>query len=84
MIYHKALARFYSQNYLDLPNPYKRYQIQNVFRREKPGNGRYKSFDQCDVDIIGKFEKNKPTQNYAILLVQPLFRNGIKKIRLCY
>ena len=35
----QGCIRYYSQNYLELPNPYKRYQIDTVFRREKPGNG---------------------------------------------
>ena len=50
------LARFYSSNYMNLPNPYKRYQIGTVFRREKSSNGRWKSFEQCDCDIVGKFD----------------------------
>lgn len=36
-----------------LPTPFKRYQIQPVFRAEKPQKGRYREFLQCDADILG-------------------------------
>jgi histidyl-tRNA synthetase len=52
----QPLINFYKQNYKNLPNPYKRYEMGNVFRREKPGSSRYRSFGQCDVDIIGNFD----------------------------
>ena len=37
------LARFVAQNNQELPSIYKRYAIQNVFRNEKPGNGRFRA-----------------------------------------
>lgn len=37
----------------DLPKPFKRYQIQPVWRAEKPQKGRYREFVQCDIDIVG-------------------------------
>jgi histidyl-tRNA synthetase len=46
------LARVVS-NYPDLPKPFKRYQIANVWRAENPQKGRYREFTQCDVDIVG-------------------------------
>lgn len=39
--------------YPDLPKPFKRYQIQPVFRAEKPQKGRYREVYQCDIDIVG-------------------------------
>jgi histidyl-tRNA synthetase len=36
-----------------LPRYYRRYQIQNVFRAEKPQKGRYREFTQCDIDVFG-------------------------------
>ncbi len=36
-----------------LPRYYRRYQIQNVFRAEKPQRGRYREFTQCDIDVFG-------------------------------
>ena len=47
------LARFVAQNNQELPSIFKRYAIQNVFRNEKAGNGRYREFMQADFDIIG-------------------------------
>ena len=46
-------ARFVSQNRNDLVFPFKRYQIQNVWRADRPQKGRYREFYQCDADIIG-------------------------------
>src|SRR3989344_3611647 len=46
-------ARFVAANYQDLPLPFKRYQIQRVWRAEKPQKGRLREFYQCDIDIIG-------------------------------
>ncbi len=40
-------------NYSDLPKFFKRYQIQPVWRADRPGKGRYREFLQCDVDITG-------------------------------
>ena len=37
----------------DLPIPFKRYQIQPLWRAEKPQKGRYRELYQCDVDIVG-------------------------------
>jgi len=48
------LARYVSQNETQLTFPFKRYQIQKVWRAEKPQKGRYREFYQCDIDVIGK------------------------------
>lgn len=45
-------ARVVAQ-YPDLPKPFKRYQIQPVWRAEKPQKGRFREFLQCDADIFG-------------------------------
>ncbi len=37
----------------DIPKPFKRYQIQPVWRAEKPQRGRFREFIQCDVDCVG-------------------------------
>lgn len=42
--------------YQNLPKPFKRYQIQPVWRAENPQKGRFREFIQCDIDIVG--EKN--------------------------
>lgn len=47
------LARYVAEHYYDLAIPFRRYQIQEVWRAEKPQAGRFRQFDQCDVDIVG-------------------------------
>lgn len=46
-------ARFVVQNQNDLAFPFKRYQIQPVWRADKPQHGRYQEFFQCDADVVG-------------------------------
>ena len=46
-------ARFVAQNRNEISFPFKRYQIQNVWRADRPQKGRYREFYQCDVDVIG-------------------------------
>ncbi len=46
-------ARFVVQNQNELSFPFKRYQIQPVWRADRPQRGRYREFYQCDVDVIG-------------------------------
>lgn len=48
------LVRYYSNNRVNLPDPFKSLQIGNVWRAEKPQKGRYRQFIQCDADIIGE------------------------------
>ncbi len=47
------LARYISANRDKHPLPFKRYQIQSVWRADRPQKGRLREFLQCDVDIIG-------------------------------
>lgn len=47
------LARFVAQHQNDLIFPFKRFQIQNVWRADRPQHGRFQEFTQCDADIIG-------------------------------
>ena len=46
-------ARFVVQHQNELVFPFKRYQIQPVWRADRPQKGRYREFYQCDVDVIG-------------------------------
>ena len=46
-------ARFVAMNHGSLTFPYKRYQIQPVWRADRPQKGRYREFYQCDADIVG-------------------------------
>ena len=47
------LSRFYCNNRASLPTVFKALQVGNVFRAERAQKGRYRSFKQCDIDIIG-------------------------------
>lgn len=46
-------ARFVAMNHTQLVFPFKRYQIQPVWRADRPQKGRYREFLQCDADIVG-------------------------------
>lgn len=48
------LARYVAEHQNDLAFPFKRYQIQRVYRGERPQRGRFREFYQCDIDIIGR------------------------------
>ncbi len=46
-------ARFVVQHQNEISFPFKRYQIQPVWRADRPQKGRYREFFQCDVDVVG-------------------------------
>lgn len=46
------LARYVGQHFNDLIFPFKRYQMQKVWRGERPQAGRFREFTQCDIDVI--------------------------------
>jgi histidyl-tRNA synthetase len=48
-----SMCRAVAENINQIIFPYKRYQIQNVWRAEKPQKGRFREFTQCDADTIG-------------------------------
>jgi len=58
-------ARFVVQHQHELVFPFKRFQIQPVWRADRPQKGRYREFFQCDVDVIGS-----PSLLYEVELVQ--------------
>jgi len=47
------LARYVAGNQNDLIFPFRRYQMQNVWRADRPQHGRFQEFCQCDADIVG-------------------------------
>ena len=73
------LARFYAQNNQELPSIFKRYQIQNVFRNEKAGNGRYREFMQADFDIVGNVNSAQANAELCDLISSTLSDCGLKK-----
>lgn len=46
------VARYVAQHFNELDFPFKRYQIQRAWRGERPQEGRYREFTQCDIDVI--------------------------------
>src|ERR1700677_1707235 len=46
-------ARYVAMNHTQLTFPFKRYQIQPVWRADRPQKGRYREFTQCDADVVG-------------------------------
>ena len=48
------LARVVAQYQNELPRFFKRYQIQPVWRADRPARGRFREFYQCDIDVIGR------------------------------
>jgi histidyl-tRNA synthetase len=48
------LARYVTEHEHDLVFPFRRYQIQRVYRGERAQRGRFREFYQCDIDVIGK------------------------------
>ena len=46
-------ARYVAMNHGQIIYPFKRYQIQPVWRADRPQRGRYREFTQCDADIVG-------------------------------
>jgi len=46
-------ARFVVQHRNEIQFPFKRYQIQPVWRADRPQKGRYREFYQCDADVVG-------------------------------
>ncbi len=46
-------ARYVAMNHGQLSFPFKRYQIQPVWRADRPQKGRYREFYQCDADVVG-------------------------------
>lgn len=73
-------ARILAQYQNELPRMFRRYQMQNVFRADKPQQGRYREFTQCDCDIFGA---DSPLADAELLSVfyATLKAIGFKNIR---
>jgi len=67
------LARYTAQHFNDLVFPFKRYQMQKVWRGERPQLGRSREFLQCDIDVINvdslplHFDAEMPAVIYEVL-----------------
>ncbi len=74
-------ARFYSMHHASLPSPFKRYHIAKVWRGEKPQNGRYREFFQCDFDSVGTDSVASDVE--ILMMMVSSFRNlGISGIEI--
>ena len=72
-------ARVLSQYQNELPKYFRRYQIQNVFRADKPQKGRYRELTQCDCDIFGS--NNILADAEILATINAVFQNlGFKNI----
>ena len=73
------LARYVAKNYLEIPKPFKRYQLGTVWRNEKPGPGRFREFLQFDADYVGT--KNiQADAELCILISEILEKCGLSKV----
>ncbi len=67
------LARYVGQHFNELVFPFKRYQMQKVWRGERPQSGRFREFYQCDIDVINvdhlplSFDAEMPAIIYEVL-----------------
>lgn len=61
-------CRFVAQHKHELTMPFKRYQIQSVWRADKPQKGRYREFIQCDFDIFGISDAVADAETIALTL----------------
>ena len=64
-------ARYVAMNRTNITFPFKRYQIQPVWRADRPGRGRYQEFYQCDADMIGT--QSLICEAEIVLMVQEVF-----------
>ena len=72
-------ARFVVQHQNEISFPFKRYQIQPVWRADRPQKGRYREFYQCDVDVIGS--KSMLNELELVQIVDDVF--GQMGVRVC-
>lgn len=81
------LARYTAQHFNELDFPFKRYQMQRVWRGERPQAGRFREFYQCDIDVINvdhlplHFDAEMPAIIWEILSSLPGMENEKIQIR---
>ena len=68
------LARYVAQNKDKLVFPFRRYQIQKIWRGERPQKGRYREFYQCDIDVIGRGTLNLITDAEIPSVIYQVFK----------
>ncbi|HZO15948.1 MAG TPA: histidine--tRNA ligase [Polyangiaceae bacterium] len=68
------LARYVAQHFGSLTFPFRRYQIQKVWRGERPQAGRFREFYQCDIDIVGNGELSLLNDAEIPCVIDVIFR----------
>lgn len=82
------LARYVAQHFNGLVFPFKRYQMQKVWRGERPQAGRFREFYQCDIDVINvdnlplAFDAEMPAIIWEILSSLPGMENEKIQLRI--
>jgi histidyl-tRNA synthetase len=74
-------ARYVAMNHNQLTFPFKRYQIQPVWRADRPQKGRYREFYQCDADVVGSNSLLNEIE-LALIYHQVFVQLGIKNYEL--
>ena len=74
-------ARFVAMNHTKLTFPFRRYQIQPVWRADRPQKGRYREFTQCDADIVGNPSLLSDAE-FALIYDEVFNRLGLKDYEL--
>lgn len=75
------LARYVSQHQSEIKFPFRRFQVQNVWRADRPQKGRYQEFTQCDADVIGS--DSTYLEYEMIQMYSNVFKNlGFQKIQI--
>ncbi len=72
------LARYVAKNYLEIPKPFKRYQLGTVWRNEKPGPGRFREFLQFDADFVGT-QSLQADAELCVMISEILEKCGLSK-----
>ncbi|MGO3240252.1 MAG: histidine--tRNA ligase [Sphingobacteriaceae bacterium] len=70
-------ARYVVMHQNDIAMPFKRFQIQPVWRADRPQRGRYREFYQCDVDVVGSTSLLNEAE-FVLIYVEALQQLGLK------
>ena len=69
-------ARYVAMNHSQLNFPFKRYQVQPVWRADRPQKGRYREFFQCDADVVGSDSLLNEVE------LASMYSNAFKRLRI--
>lgn len=69
------LARYVAQHQNELAFPFRRYQMQRVYRGERAQKGRFREFYQCDIDVIGRESLSPAYDAEMPVVIADIFRD---------